>query len=138
MIYVEYFADGDPAGVEAIEDPIWIKYHERNRRIIECPRFEAIGVVSSDGSKIFMLNGNELSGVVEETIDAVIISQSEYEEYIATHPEEDPEDEDPEIPEDPGDEILSRAELTAAVRELQAQNEMLEECLLEMSEIVYE
>lgn len=51
--------------------------------------------------------------------------------------------EEPDVP-DPGMETLTRAELTAAVKTLQQdnaalkeQNAMLEECLMEMSEVVY-
>ena len=49
----------------------------------------------------------------------------------------DPEDENPAPPDDPGTEVLTRAQLTAKVAELEETNTMLTECVLEMSETVY-
>lgn len=84
----------------------------------------------------------ETGNVYDEAIDVegAPYAYTEYEE-----PEEpvdpetaDPEDLAPEIPEDSAEsEILTRAELTAKVSELEEQNTMLLECLLEMSEAVY-
>ena len=42
------------------------------------------------------------------------------------------------IPDDTDEEeVLTRAELTEKVKELETRNDFLEECLLEMSEVVY-
>ena len=68
------------------------------------------------------------------------ISQEEYERLLREEP--DLEDTEPQLPEAPEEEVapelpLTRAELTEKIRLLEERNEFLEECLLEMSEIVY-
>ena len=64
---------------------------------------------------------------------AVFITQADYELLKDT----DPEDNNPAPPDDPGTEVLTRAQLSAKVAELEATNATLLECVLEMSEAVY-
>ncbi len=141
MFYFKIVADHDNViGVIAFELPSFIKWQERNRRLVRCPKEEAQGIVSdADNNTIYRLNNQQIPGVENDgLLSAVSISQAEYEEYEATHRQEDPEDLTPEIPEDtPEEEILTRAELTQKIKELETQNEFLQDCLLEMSEVVY-
>ena len=60
----------------------------------------------------------------------------EYEEP-ANPDEVDPEDIEPEVEDETESTIMTRAELTNKVAELEEQNAMMMECLLEMSEIIY-
>lgn len=71
-------------------------------------------------------------------LTAVFITDAEYDEIVLVLDPPDPEDEDPEIPDGTDEEeVLTRAELTELVRQLEQRNDFLEECLMEMSEIVY-
>lgn len=62
---------------------------------------------------------------------------AEWWEYGKRDPKPDEKEPDQEPDPIPGSGEMSRKELTEAVREIQAQNAMLEECLIEMSEVVY-
>ena len=92
---------------------------------------------SDEGKQILQV---ETGAVYGEAIDVegAPYTYMEYEEPNEPEFPEDPEDTNPEIGE--GEEestIMTRAELTAKVNELEEQNAMLLECLLEMSETIY-
>lgn len=75
--------------------------------------------------------------VYDEAIDVegAPYTYVEYEEPVDT---DDPEDTNPEVEEGTDESsVMTRAELTEKVTELEEQNAMLMECLLEMSETVY-
>ena len=138
MLYLKIMDGETIVSAEAHEDPVYICRQQKNDILVRCPDVHAQGILSLDGETVYQLHGKTSFGD-PSAYEAYPIYVEEYDEIMRSlPPEEDPEDEDPEIPDDPEAEILTRAELTALVRELQAQNEMLEECLLEMSEIVYE
>lgn len=87
---------------------------------------------SDEGKSLLQV---ETGRIYDEAVD-IEGAPYTYEEYA--EPTDDPEDTAPEIEEDIDEsEILTRAELTAKVTELEEQNAMLMECLLEMSEAVY-
>lgn len=88
---------------------------------------------SDEGKRLLQV---ETGNVYEDAID-VENAPYTYEEYV--EPTDDPEDTEPEVSEELTEEskILTRAELTEKVTELEEQNAMLMECLLEMSEAVY-
>ena len=95
------------------------------------PALHAQGIVSANGSETYQLDGRDaIPGMVHT---AVCITQADYELLKDT----DPEDNNPTPPDDPGIEVLTRAQLTAKVAELEETNTMLMECVLEMSETVY-
>lgn len=92
---------------------------------------------SDEGKQILQV---ETGVVYEEAVDIenAPYTYVEYEEPIEPEFSDDPEDTNPEV--EKGDEestVMTRAELTAKVSELEEQNAMLMECLLEMSEIIY-
>lgn len=105
------------------------------------------GVLSSDGGVIYALHARE--GYQEVSLIA-FDDATEYDtlraELDAQHTPEYVEPEEPEDP-DPDDQTeaaMSASEIRVRIVELQeklnavtAQNEMLTECLLEMSEVVY-
>ena len=125
MIYLKVLdADGNFVSAEAIETPIYVKYQSRNKLLLQCPALHAQGIVSANGSETYQLDGRDaIPGMVHT---AVCITQAT-----------DPEDNNPTPPDDPGIEVLTRAQLTAKVAELEETNTMLMECVLEMSETVY-
>lgn len=134
MLYVKILYDDEIVGAEAIESPAYVKYQARNKVIVRCSELDAQGILSKDGSEIYQLQEKE--ALPDEYRTAVPISMAEFDEL--GYADNDTEDTDPAVPDDTDEaEILTRAELTAKVKELEETNTMLMECLLEMSEAVY-
>lgn len=133
MLYISIVGDNENSiGVEAIVDPVFVKYQMKHNMFICCEQSEAQGIVSGNGENIYRLVDEE---VPECEFYAHIITESEYDEWVAQHPIEDPEDTTPDAPE--GEIVLTRAQLTQKVKELEEVNEFLSDCLLEMSEVIY-
>lgn len=126
-------------GAEAYEDPApYVKMQERNHILVRCSEQEAEGLLASDNNTIYRLEGRTLNSDEATDLTAVFIAEAEYDEIVLALDPPDPEDDDPEIPDGTDEEeVLTRAELTELVRQLQDRNDFLEECLMEMSEIVY-
>lgn len=121
MEYFKVYKGDKLIGVEASPDPAFVKWQERNNMIILCSKEEAEAIVSDkDGETVFLLPGKQLHGV-ETDLSAVLVTQAEYEEALGTIDQPpDPEDDNPEIPSgQTDDEIMTRAQLTSAVLELQ-------------------
>ena len=133
MLYLKISdADGHFSSAEAIENPVYVKWQERNSLLLQCTALHAQGVLSADGSEAYQLYGKDEIPNLAHT--AQVITQAEYEQVKDT----DPEDESPSVPEDTSaEEVLTRAQLTAKVAELEETNAMLLGCVLEMSEAVY-
>lgn len=116
---------------EAQADPVYVKKN-RNGLRVRCTKAEAQAILCFNGDELAQFSGKPAIGGTAYT--ATEITQMEYDEWISqgnVNTVNDLEDTAPEVPEGTEEEvILTRAELTARV-------EMLEECLLEMSEIVY-
>lgn len=118
MLYVKILSGDEMIGLEAIEDPVYVKLQTKNNMIVRCLEPLAQGILSADGSTIYQLEGKESMGGDYDT--AMIITLAEYEELLSDY--EDPEDSNPEIPEgETEDDILTRAQLTAKVAELEEQ-----------------
>lgn len=133
MVYLKVLdAGGNFAAAEAIENPVYIRYQEKNKLLLQCSALHAQGILDSTGGTAYQLDGKD--SIPNLTHTACVITQAEYEQLRET----DPEDETPEVPEDSTEmEVLTRAQLTAKVAELEETNTMLMECVLEMSEAVY-
>lgn len=62
--------------IDAIETPSYVRYQTRNKRLIACDDLLAQGIISSDGSEIYQIEGrasignNECTSVVLVEIDA--------------------------------------------------------------------
>lgn len=121
-IYIKILDDdGSAASVEELTDPVYVYKQPSNGLIARCIDTLAQGILDAKGEKIYQLEGKET--VARASATAVIITKAEYEELAATlgtDTGEDPEDTKPEIPEDSGEEPMTRAELTAAVNQLSA------------------
>ena len=140
MIHFKILDDeGVVVGAEAYEDPApYVKMQERNHILVRCSEPDAEGLLASDNNTIYRLEGRTLNSDEVTDLTAVFITDAEYDEIILVLDPPDPEDEDPEIPDGTDEEeVLTRAELTELVRQLEQRNDFLEECLMEMSEIVY-
>ena len=71
--------------------------------------------------------------VTKEQIEADFEKYWEYGKTAQAGKDEDMKDDEPS----PGTEGMTRAQMTVEIQKLQEKNEMFEECLMEMSEIVY-
>lgn len=136
MVYIKVMQGDTIITAEAHDSPVYV-HRQKNNLVVRCSEQNAQGILSLDRSAIYQLDAKETLGVDTDGI-AYFIYQTDYEAIIAGLEDTDKEDTDPEVPEDnPDAEILTRAELTAKVKELEENNTMLMECLLEMSEAVY-
>ena len=121
-IYIKILDDsGTAVSVEELIDPVYVCKQSSNGLIVRCIDTLAQGVLDAKGEKIYQLEGKETIDRASAT--AVIITTAEYEELAATlgaGTEEDSEDTDPVVPEDSEEEPMTRAELTAAVNQLYA------------------
>lgn len=121
-IYIKVLDDsGNAASVEELTNPVYVYKQPNNGLIVRCIDTLAQGVLDAKGEKIYQLEGKE--AIDRASATAVIITTAEYEELAATlgtDTGEDPEDTDPVVPEDSEEEPMTRAELTAAVNQLSA------------------
>lgn len=66
------------------------------------------------------------------------ITREEYEACMEQIRQQDQEDLLPDVPDGmTAEDVYTRSELTIKIKELEEQNELLKNCLLEMSELVY-
>ena len=126
MIYIKIEKQDGSVSLLAMETAVYVYVQPENGRILRCIREKAQGILNADGAEIYQLVGKDL--VPGATAQAQLITRGEYEELLSemNQPEPDPEDAAPEIPEDaPQMTVLTRAELTAKVMELDEAIEML-------------
>lgn len=131
-----YGKNGSIISAEQLTDPVYVCYQSINRTVVACSEVKAQGVVAKDGSQIYQLKGRtELPG---NRLLAEEISQADYDALIEELdiPDEPPE-EDPDDP-DSGSDVMTAAEMREKIIDLTQQIEFLGDCLLEMSEIIYD
>lgn len=114
MLYVKILDGGEIVGAEALDTPAYVKYQTRNHVIVRCSEQDAQGILSKDGAEIYQLQ--DKAALPGEYKTAVPISTMEYDELGY----EDSEDTDPVVP-DEDTPVMTRAELTAKVQELEEQ-----------------
>lgn len=117
--------DGETVtGAEAHAEPQFVR-RLKNGVIDLCGEEKAQGITSLDQTCYYQLIDRE-SLSVADALSAAEITEQEWQEITRELP--DPEDNDPEIPEGSTDpELMSRAELTAKVREQDAEIQSLNE-----------
>lgn len=137
MIHIKLFNEtGEVISAERLENPVYVYVQQKNGKVLRCIEPLAQGVLDKTGQKIYQLI--DKPEINQAVATASIITTAEYEQLLSELGGSDSEDVIPEVPEDTEkEEIMTRAELTAMVKELTEQNQMLQECLLEMSAIVY-
>ena len=129
---------------------VWLKWQGKHRILIGCEPHEANYIQSYDQEKVWRvqwLNPVPADAPVFETVDAVEISEEEYLDLrsqldsgltpVEPEPEPEPEYPDPVEPEPEPEVVMTPEEMRRRIVELTEHNQMLEECLLEMSEVVY-
>ena len=66
--------------IDALNSPVYVRYQQRNGIIIQCEENIAQGVLSSDGSTIYQIEGREtMAGESPDTVVLAEISQDEFE-----------------------------------------------------------
>lgn len=132
MVYIKLLDQGGAlVRVEELETPGWVRYDEPHQMLLRCAKEQAQGMISADASAVY--NFGEIGVGAELT--AEIITPAEFDTLQVDLP--DPEDEDPDIPDDPdggGETPMTRAELTKKVEELEKTNTLLMGMLLENRE----
>ncbi len=134
-MYYKIVSDG--LIVDACDGMRFVRWQERNRMMLSCDEAGADGILTSDGSTVYLIEGGlVMDGYATATYEE--ITQEEYEELRAEIDagEEipNPDEPDPEPEEGPKTRLQA---LEEQVAELSQTNWMLIECLLEMSEVVY-
>lgn len=122
-IYIKIVDDtGAAVAVEELTPPIYVYKQPGNGEIVRCIETLAQGVLDAEGANIYQLYGKET--IDRAVATAVVITTAEYDELLlslGTSEDEDIEDVDPEIPEGTDEtEVMTRAQLTAAVTQLAA------------------
>ena len=129
--------------IDALADPKYIVYQQGNDLCVIGKQSEAFGVLSSDASTIYAVEGMRVApNKGYSVVRLEQIDQTEDDELVeqldggGDVPEPEPEQPDQE-------EVMSLAEmrqnilaLKAQNEELSAQNELLTGCVLELSELV--
>lgn len=120
-IYIKIVNDaGAAVAAEELTPPVYVCKQEGNGQIVRCVETQAQGVLDAEGANIYQLYGKE--PIDRAVANAVVITAAEYEELLPTlgTTDEDKEDTEPEVPEGAAGEVMTRAELTAAVNQLAA------------------
>jgi len=133
-MYYKIISDGQI--VDASDGLKYVRWQEKNRLFLTCEENEAEGIATSDGADIYLLPASE----AREGYRYAAVAEIGEEEYLALREELDA---GRQIADD-GDAGQEGTEAKTRLRLLEEQvaalaevNDMLTECLLEMSEIVY-
>lgn len=138
MIYVKVFgSDGSVIAAEELKSPVYICYQSVNKIAVRCSKAKAQGVLSADASQIYQFAGSPT--MPGEYLKAEEISAADYEQLLGElEIPETPPTSDTEVEESPGPGVMTATEMRAKLIELTEQVEFLGDCLVEMSEVVYE
>lgn len=125
MIYVKILdAEGQVTSIEVLDPPVYVYIQPRNGALLRCVQPLGQGLLSADGSVIYQLPDKAV--IPQAVATAVIITEAEYYELEATLDQPDVEDATPEVPEGTDEaSIMTRAQLTQSVTELQEAMEMI-------------
>ena len=160
MVYIKLVNGSETTvAVEALETPDFVRWQDKNRLVESCSRLRAQGIVSKSGEHIYQLDGRKL--MPEETtkigVTAKVIAEADYEMLVLQLDEPEPEPQD-EPQEESGEAVMTIEQMRLRIAELEASSdakderitelemssvvkderiEFLEDCLLEISEVVY-
>ena len=132
-MYYKIVSDGQV--VDASDGLKYVRWQEKNRIFLSCAESEADGIVTSDGADIYLLASSE----PRDGYAYAVVSEIGEDEFLALRDELDAGAEIEDGSEESGDTAAKTRLrlLEEQVAALQEVNDMLTECLLEMSEIVY-
>ena len=133
-MYYKIISDG--LIVDACSGLNYVKWQERNRLFLSCEESGADGIVSSDGSQIYLLSGTpDIEDLPHATFTEITLE--EYTEIRKELIDGGAIDTDGADPEEEARQEFNRSEILKRMEELEAQNMILIECIMEMSEVVY-
>lgn len=119
MIYIKVMQGDEIVTAEAHDSPVYVCRQDKNNILVRCSEPNAQGILSLDGSTVYQLDGKASLGL-EDGYTAYFTYMTDYEEIIAGIESTDDEDANPVVPDGgSADDILTRAELTAKVKELE-------------------
>lgn len=118
--------------IDVIKKLKYCKYLQRANRTLLCDKTSANCIVSSDGSQVYHIVGTLAMPDNYKSVEIVEIDKEEYDYLCSLTIQENP------IPVDQhDDELDDPVVLKQKVSDLQNEVEMLTECILEMSTIIY-
>ena len=142
MVYIKLIDDNEmTVSIEALEAPDFVMWQEKNRVPESCSRLMAHGIVSKHGDCIYQLQGRRvMPDRTKKGVTAVIITEAEYDELALRFDETEPEpSDDPQ--DDQSEPVMTIEQMRIRLAELEALTaeriEFLEDCLLEVSEVIY-
>lgn len=144
--YIKLFSQDNPdviLGVEKLNEPVFIKFQEKHQCLLICPEKEAQGVMSANGGVKYQLENKQSIPSDEDLLVASFIDEIDYETLSVSF--DDPKEDVPdEIEDNEKESYMTAAQMRLRIKELteelskeKERNDMLEECIIEMSEIVY-
>ena len=122
--------------VDACDGLSYVRWQEKNHLWLTCDEPDADGIISSSGTDIYLLDTAEPM----EGYSVASVTEITETEYITLREELDAGDTiiDPDGESEPDTPAKTRlSQLEEQVASLQEVNDMLTECILEMSEIIY-
>ena len=142
MLYLKILRGAEIVAAEAHESPVYVR-RQTNGVVVRCSEVQAQGVLSLDGSQNYQLFGRQALGDTE--CSAEKIYAAEYDTLLTELDEQETdqaEEQEADEPQEEGRLTIAQmrekiATLESTVDELTESNQMLTECLLEMSELVY-
>lgn len=142
MVYIKLVDDNEmTVSIEALEAPDFVMWQEKNRIPESCSKLRAHGVVSKYGDCIYQLKGRRvMPDRTKKGVTAVIITEAEYEELALQFDDTEPEPSDDQQDEH-GEPVMTIEQMRIKLAELEAitseHMEFIEDCLLEVSEVIY-
>lgn len=148
MTYFKIIQNGEIVGAGCQ----FLKWYPRTRKMALCDLQDAQGAHDAVSERVYhadwLKNVPREAGITLQEADIALIDAVEYDEIIETLsggetipvPEPDPEPQpepEPEPEPDPEERPMTVAEMREKIQEQAGQIEMLTECLMEMSELVY-
>ena len=149
MLCIKILRDSTVIGAEAHEYPVYVNHPYYSNIPLRCEEELAQGILSLNQSEIYHLAGrSSMPGVY---LEAEIITEAEYEYLIEELDIPDEEEVEPDPDEGSGSDIMTAQQMRERIIELEEKNalleaenvekdrrlELVENCLLEMSEDVY-
>lgn len=117
--------------IDVMKKPKYCKYVKIANRTLLCDKTSANCIVSSDGSQVYHIKGTLEVPTNYKSVEIVEISKEEYDYLCSLTIQEKP------VPADLDTSLDDPVVLKQKVNDLQNEVNMLTECILEMSTILY-
>ena len=149
MLCIKILRDSTVIGAEAHVFPVYVHHPYYSNIPLRCEEELAQGILSLDQSEIYHLVGR--SSMPGDYLEAEVITEAEYEYLVEELDIPDEEEVEPDPDEGSGSDIMTAQQMRERIIELEQKNalleaenvekdrrlELVENCLLEMSEDVY-